>query len=386
MSLKKLGKTIRSYPALALFFLLLFGMAFGNLCWPKRTWSELENRNMAQMPSFAWKDLMDGDFLSGFSSYLQDQFMMRDAWISTESFTNAAVLQKSEEGGILYGKDHWMFTKLFRLTASNKKLMNNNLSAVQTFAKAHPGKVTFLLAPSASDIYPEELPLAAPMIDEDSNLDAIFQSVGEVAEVIDPRAVFRENKNQYLYYKTDHHWTTLGAYLAYQQFCAQQGLTPFDASAASEQVTDFYGTHYSTARLWNAQPDTITWFPLENQMTIYQVSGEDTFTPDKTESLVNTEKFVTRSKYSAFLDGNNGYSVIDGNGSGSILVVKDSYANCFIPFLTANYAKIGVIDFRSFGYGLDALIDSEGYDHVLVLYNFQTFISDTHLFNLARSS
>lgn len=121
-------------------------------------------------------------------------------------------------------------------------------------------------------------------------------------------------------------------------------------------------------------------------MTIYNVVGEAQFEAERTENLINTEKFDTRDKYAAFLDGNNGYSVIEGNGTGSILVVKDSYANSFVPYLTENYAKIGVIDFRNFRYGLDSTIEKEGYDQILILYNFQTFIADKNLINISRPS
>ena len=100
--------------------------------------------------------------------------------------------------------------------------------------------------------------------------------------------------------------------------------------------------------------------------------------------MVNTDKLSTRDKYGAFLDGNNGYSVIEGDGEGSILVVKDSYANSFVPYLTANYAKIGVVDFRNFAYGLDSTIEAEGYDQILILYNFQTFLSDSHVIYIDR--
>ena len=113
-------------------------------------------------------------------------------------------------------------------------------------------------------------------------------------------------------------------------------------------------------------------------------TGEAAYEPERTENLINADKFATRDKYAAFLDGNNGYSTIEGNGTGSILVVKDSYANSFIPYLTANYAKIGVVDFRNFKYGLDSTIEKEGYDEVLVLYNFQTFIADTNLIYITR--
>ena len=125
---------------------------------------------------------------------------------------------------------------------------------------------------------------------------------------------------------------------------------------------------------------------IVDYVLIYKVNGEADYEPVKTEGLMNLAKLDTRDKYGAFLDGNNGYSVIEGNGTGSILVVKDSYANSFIPYLTANYAKIGVVDFRGLAYGLDSTIEKEGYDEVLVLYNFQTFIADTNLIYISRPS
>ena len=205
--------------------------------------------------------------------------------------------------------------------------------------------------------------------------------------MLDLRPTFTADKNEYLYFKTDHHWTPNGAYCAYEQFCAMKGLTPFDRDAhESITVTDFQGTHYSATRLWNVENDEITYYPLKNEMTIYRITGEAAYEPETTENLINTMKFNTRDKYAAFLDGNNGYSVIEGDGEGSILVVKDSYANSFIPYLTANYGKIGVVDFRNFKYGLDSTIEQEGYDEVLILYNFQTFIADSNLIYISRPS
>ena len=282
-----------------------------------------------------------------------------------------------------------MFTKLFTVDDATQKQLAKNVQAVSDFAAAHPGKVTFLLAPSASVIYPEELPAGAPMADENAMLDDIFTTVGQNASVLDLRPTFTadKNKNEYLYFKTDHHWTPNGAYRAYEQFCAMKGLTPFDRDThESITVTDFQGTHYSATRLWNVENDEITYYPLKNEMTIYRITGEAAYEPETTENLINTMKFNTRDKYAAFLDGNNGYSVIEGDGEGSILVVKDSYANSFIPYLTANYGKIGVVDFRNFKYGLDSTIEQEGYDEVLILYNFQTFIADSNLIYISRPS
>lgn len=375
------------YPLVIFGAVLLFGGALLNLFWPKRTQIELENRKAAQSPAFSIEGLLDGSWQSSFAIWMQDQFVLRDQWIDAQRATDEIVFQKVEEGGILIGKDQWMFTKLFTVDDSTQKQLDKNVQAVSDFAAKYPGKVTFLLAPSASVIYSEELPAGAPMVDENAMLDEIFSEIGQSADVLDLRDVFTANKDQYLYFKTDHHWTPLGAYLAYQQFCTLKGLTPFDCAAReSATVEDFQGTHYSATRLWNVENDSITYYPLENPMTIFRITGEAQYEPETTENLINTEKFSTRDKYAAFLDGNNGYSVIEGNGTGSILVVKDSYANSFIPYLTENYAKIGVVDFRNFKYGLDSTIAQEGYDQILILYNFQTFIADTNLIYISRPS
>ena len=375
------------YPLVIFGAVLLFGGALLNLFWPKRTQIELENRKAAQSPAFSIEGLLDGSWQSSFAIWMQDQFVLRDQWINAQRATDEIVFQKVEEGGILIGKDQWMFTKLFTVDDSTQKQLDKNVQAVSDFAAKYPGKVTFLLAPSASVIYSEELPAGEPMVDENAMLDEIFSEIGQSADVLDLRDVFTANKDQYLYFKTDHHWTPLGAYLAYQQFCTLKGLTPFDCAAReSATVEDFQGTHYSATRLWNVENDSITYYPLENPMTIFRITGEAQYEPETTENLINTEKFSTRDKYAAFLDGNNGYSVIEGNGTGSILVVKDSYANSFIPYLTENYAKIGVVDFRNFKYGLDSTIAQEGYDQILILYNFQTFIADTNLIYISRPS
>ncbi|HIX94036.1 MAG TPA: hypothetical protein H9846_01050 [Candidatus Gemmiger excrementipullorum] len=372
-------------PLLAASALLLLGLAIANLVWPKRDMIELENRKAAQFPAFSVEALLDGRWQSGFARWMQDQFLLRDAWINTQRAADEIVFQKAEEGGILLGKDQWMFTKLFTIDDATRQQTAKNVQAVAEFAARYPGKVTFLLAPSASVIYPEALPAGAPMADENALLDDIFAQVGESAAVIDLREPFTARRDEYLYFKTDHHWTTNGAYRAYEQFCALKGLTPFDRDAhEAVTVEGFQGTHYSATRLWNVENDTITYYPLPNQMTIYNITGEAQYEPMTTENLINTDKFATRDKYAAFLDGNNGYSVIEGDGEGSILVVKDSYANSFIPYLTANYEKIGVVDFRNFKYGLDSTIEREGYDEVLILYNFQTFIADTDLIYISR--
>lgn len=182
-------------------------------------------------------------------------------------------------------------------------------------------------------------------------------------------------------HRSDHHWTSLGAYYAYQQLCTALGLTPFDTAAHTAQTADrFYGTHYSKARTWNAVPDTITWYDLPNQLTIYNVTAAGQPTDSETTGLYDTDKLTVYDKYAMFLHGNNGLSRVQGDGTGKILVIKDSYANCFVPYLTANYADIDVVDFRNYNFGLDQLIADNDYDQILVLYSFDSFKSDPYLY------
>lgn len=129
--------------SLIVFAALLCGFALVNLFWPKRENSELENRKLAQMPVFSVKTLLNGKWQDDFSTYLQDQVALRDGWINLESAVNALAFGKTEESGILNGKDGWMFTKLFTVSTDTEKQLGKNISAVTNFAQRYPGRVTF---------------------------------------------------------------------------------------------------------------------------------------------------------------------------------------------------------------------------------------------------
>lgn len=259
--------------------------------------------------------------------------------------------------------------------------MAKNLAAIQSLAQRYPGRVNLMLVPSASVVYPENVPAGAPQIDEKGILEGVAAQGEAYGRFIDVLPALTEHKGEYLYYRTDHHWTTLGAYYAYQQFCETLGLTPFDRDAhTAETCEDFYGTHYSKTRTWNAEPDTITWYDLQNSLTVWNVTGPGQPTEGTTTGLYDLDKLEVYDKYAMFLHGNNGLSRVEGDGEGKILVIKDSYANSFVPYLTANYAAIDVVDFRNYNYGLDQLIAANDYDQILVLYSYASFTTDPYLY------
>ncbi len=378
--MKEKLKELKQYPLLVLFFLFIFCFMIADGLWPKRAESDLERRDLAQFPKFSFSSLVKNEWTAKYGEYTKDQVIGRDSWLKAQSLCESLLFRKEEIGGAMIGKNDALFTKMFALTPTEEKLLQKNTTLVQQFIEKFPGQVTFLLAPSSSVINAEELPANTPMLDENARLDTIFSTVGE-ANSLDLREPFTAAKDDVqLYYDTDHHWTSYGAYLAYQQFCQMRGLTPMEVSESDyTTVPGFYGTTYSKALYWKSKPDTIAYLDLPNAMTVWNVSPTFELTENFTATMYDKSKLETGDKYAMFLYGNNGYSTIEGDGEGSILVVKDSYANSFIPYLTANYARIGVIDPRGFGLSVADFAQQEGYDEVLLLFNFQSFKESTFL-------
>lgn len=381
--MKERIKALKPYPLLVLFFVFLFVVMIADGLYPKRSYSDLERRTLSQFPKFSLSQLINNEWTSDYDSYTKDQFIFRNFWMKSQSFMESTLFQKAEIGGAVIGKNNALFTKMFGLTDTETKLLNKNTTLVKNFIDNYPGDVTLLLAPSASLIYSDELPIGTPMLDENSYLNSLFDTVG-TSNVIDLRPTFTAAKDEYIYYNTDHHWTTHGAYLAYQQFCQKEGLTPMQVNAEDYiNVPDFWGTTYSKALYWRTQPDTLSYLDLPNKMTVWDVDPQLNLTENFTAGLYDTSQLDATDKYAMFLYGNNGYSTIQGDGEGSILVVKDSYANSFVPFLCKNYAKIGVIDPRGYKLSIKDLAEKEGYDKILLLFNFQTFKSSNDLNGLA---
>ena len=379
----KRSSSLLHYPVLVVFSLFFIGLFALDLITPDRAYSEMENTTLSQRPAltqFTAKGL--NSYFTAYTKYVKDQVFGRDQWISLQSVVETTLLQKEQSGGILLGKEHMMFPRTYGLVSSETRTLPKNTAALEALCQRYPGKVNVMLVPAASAIYPENVPAGAPLLDEDCYLDSLSDAVQAAGgRFVDVRQTLVDHKDEYIYYRTDHHWTSLGAYYAYRQLCDALGLAPFDTAAHTALTADhFYGTHYAKARTWNAVPDVITYYDLANTLTVWNVTAAGQPAEGQTTGLYDTEKLSVYDKYAMFLHGNNGLSRVQGNGSGRILVIKDSYANCFVPYLTANYADIDVVDFRNYNYGLDQLIADNGYDQILVLYNFDSFKSDPYLY------
>ncbi len=330
---------------------------------------------------------MSNEWTQEYETYVQDQFLLRHQWIAAKSFAEGLLL-RTENNNVIYGEDGYQFFKFMELntgTDGTSTQLAQNTAFLTRFAARHPGKVNVMLVPSASNILADKLPAGAPVLDENPLMDEFFAEVGTVAEVIDVRSAFRENKEDYLYYRTDHHWTTDGAYLAYQAAAEALGLGAFEPAAhTAVEVEGFTGTNFNKSLKHNTVEDVLKYYELDNTLTVKQLLTDGSEYSSEEGGLYDLSKLAVRDKYAMFLRGNNGYSTIAGDTANGrrILVIKDSYANCFVPFLTADYEQIDVVDLRFWKYNVETLMELFDYDEVLVLYNFQTFTTETTLFYL----
>ena len=236
MDRKKRVSSLKQYPVLAAFTLFFAALFVLDLVTPDRAYSELENTTLTQRPKLTAVSV-DGlnNYFTNYTKYVKDQVFGRDQWISLQSLAETTLFQKTQSGGILLGREHRMFARRYRVLPTEERVWNKNLAAVQSLGERYPGKVRFMLVPSASVLYPEDLPLAAPQMDEEGRIDEA-QAALPAVQFLRVTDALRAHKDEYLYYRTDHHWTTLGAYYAYEQFCEAQGLTPFDRSAQSVET------------------------------------------------------------------------------------------------------------------------------------------------------
>ena len=378
--MKEKLQLLRKYPIVLVFMVFLMGFAIFDELYPKREYSELENRQLAQRPPFTLASVLNENtndtWMAKYNTYTQDQVAFRDEWIDLKSRMEA-VLLKTENNGVWYGSDDYLFAKELEVGG----YFERNLGALEKFSQRHPGQVDVMIVPSASLILADKLPWHAPMFDEGACLDEAAARLSGLASVYDMRQTLSAHKDEYIFYRTDHHWTTDGAFYAYEAWANANGLTVFDRAAHESQLRtteDFWGTNYSKARKYDAVADVIQWYELPNTLTVFRNERDGTVSQEA-GPMVDEAMLETRDKYRAFLRGNNGYCEIAGDGEGSILVVKDSYANSFVPFLTANYAKIGIVDFRDNLNKLDAIMADGNYDKVLFLYSLDGFSTDTYL-------
>ena len=356
------------------FFLPLFLLSLFTFLLPAQEFSENENRILAQRPQFSYQNISSGNYQSELTAYLSDQVPLREFWIKSNTSVKKLSGQK-EINGMYIGDDHYYFQKFTDDSYSSTR-MASIFQMIDNFVQTYSLPASVMLIPSPGTVLPDKLPDNAPYYNADPIYEAAEQSLS--CPVIDLRDTFLANADTtQLYYRTDHHWTSQGAYLAYQAYCHSMGVTP--KKYALEKVTDsFYGTLYSKLLDSAAIPDEI-YAPVDISEVV--VTYEDGATSN---SLYHPDKLEEKDKYTYFLGGNYGIVTLktNANTGKKLLLIKDSFSNSFVPFLLGDYDEIVVIDLRYYTGNIADVIRSQGITQMLFLYEVSNLLTDTGIARL----
>lgn len=338
-----------------------------------KDFSALENRNLAEKPKVEKEAVLSGQFGEDFETYIADQFPLRNEMIAVKSNVER-MLGKKDSHGVFIGKDGH-FLQDFK--KPDDKLLKKNMGYIDVFAKEID--TYMMIAPTATKVLEDKLPKYASPYDEGVFLQAIQEEANH-AKFVDLLPALKKHRTEPIYYKTDHHWTTLGAYYAYVEFCKSYGIAPlqledFEIEQAS---TEFYGTLFSKGNFTFAKPDTLEIFHYkgEEKVSVYDVNLNET-----KDSMYARDFLKEKDKYGVFLNQNQPMLILNTgvNNGKKIMMIKDSYANCLIPFLTAHFEEIHVLDIRFLNLPVLEYAKSEGIKDAIILYNVQNFSEETRM-------
>ena len=351
-------------------------MTFVTLPSEPAPFSENENRTLAVFPEVSFKSFKDEKLMTGIEKWFADRFYGREQWIKLRNGTER-IIGKVDINGVFTANDRMMQI----WTGYDKEFITKNLNAMNRFSEKFEGKqMCFLLAPTSQEVYSDLFPASAP-IGSQSELLEFCRTGLDTIQTINVMPTMKLHADDYIYYRTDHHWTTFGAYLAYYDAAKAMGLKPselndFDIEHASGS---FRGTLYSKTLDDSVTPDIMDYYHFRTDRGIKLTinNGKEIKTYD---SLYFREYLDVKDKYSSFLGPNSPYMSIETGAEGpTLLIFKDSYAHALIPFLTAHFSRIDVLDLRLINEGYSAYVDVNDYDSVMFIFNAITFSEGTDI-------
>ena len=346
-----------------------------------------DNSTKTGVDSFleGYETVSSGKFGKEFETFFADHFPARKFWVGANAY---ATLYEGNNGanGVYNCGDGY----LINTPVPEDNQIKNNLEILTDF-KTDVGNVpmTAMFVPSTGYIANDVLPLIHMTYRDDEYFDTISSTLKNGGiDFIDLRETFKsEYKNgRQLYYKTDHHWTTAGAYVGYKQLCERLNLTPAaESSFDIEKHDGFYGTTYSKSGFWFTPPDTVeVWKNPNNTPDKISITIRDGLDEKKQDSMFFYDHDKADDKYPIFIDGNHAYTEITNKNAkgGTIVVIKDSFSHCMAPFLAENYSKVILVDMRYNTLDITALVQQEKPEQVLVLYGIDNFAEDTDIGHL----
>lgn len=349
----------------------LAGLGILHVVFPDRTFSEIENRYLAQIPKFSLTRLEKGLYTSDIDTYLEDQFPFRDGFVSLKTEYEYLTGKKEFNGVYLCGD-----TLISKVVGDDKS--SENLNYVSKFQSRCEIPVYFGLIPTAAEIWKDKLPFGAPSFDQFEYI----QNSEEITENnVDVHTYLYSNSRQPIYYRTDHHWTSLGAYYGYCAFMDALGL-PKSVSVSSNQgktvTSDFNGTLFSLSGVHWLEPDCIETYIEDKEIEVVSYTGKETLT----HGLYADEKLEGKDKYSYFLGGNNPLVIIKNQNASSnkkLLLVRDSFSDSMAPFLCQDFSQVHLLDLRYYRESVTEYAQENNIDCIYICYSVDNFQKDANI-------
>lgn len=360
------------------FVCILFGLSAKGIVSEDKTYSAAEKRELQTMPKLSAKAIKKGTFQQKYETYLSDQFPGRDMWVQVQTDT-ARLMGKSISNGVYFGEDDYLLE--YHTDAEfETKQERKNIKALAKLVKniADDYSVHAMLVPTKTWTLQQKLPFCAPTYDEQKMYDSLNEQLGNLADsvVVPVQETLLSHRDEEIYYRTDHHWTTLGAWYGYQSFLKAAGMDGSLAEKKREFVTvsdDFLGSTYAKVNQ-ASKKDVIEAYEPKTDLDVVYNMGETDLT-----TFFDSSYLKSSDEYSYFTGGNQAIIEITGGEANGkmLLVIKDSFANCMVPFLAEDYEKVIVVDLRQLNVGCQAILDSFRPTDVLILYNTAQFAQDS---------
>ena len=361
-----------------IFILILFLFLIINIIVPNKEKSVQENRMLATKPKFRLSSLISGDYDEKFEAYMDDQFVGRDMWRKLK-VTVDRICGSRLENGVYIGRNGQL---LEQIEVADENHLAANIKAIKSFSESQKKiPVRMMLVPDAANVLNHSLPALAKPEDQTQMFSMVRKDLGDSVEWIDVSTELNKHKTEKIYYKTDHHWTTLGAFYAFQATAPSLGIEgDLSGKYVSHAVSSSFNGMLASKSGVNLGE--------KEQIDIYVPTEEDTdliidYVDEgkRSTSLYDSSKLKEKDQYTVFLGGNS--SLLDirtvSTSTKRLLLVKDSFANSFIPFLTPYYREIVVVDPRYYSGTINDLMDSYRISEVLFLYSGNTFFKDNNI-------
>ncbi|MBR6297017.1 MAG: hypothetical protein IKR40_11135 [Treponema sp.] len=354
--------------------ILSLALSLLTVFWPKKNYSENENRYLEEFPKLSFDSIKDASFMKDSENYVSDHFILRDFFMTVKTVYER--MTGRNQVNKIYMCDDGYYIEEYDGLKNTKRIEG----AIKRLAEKSTGaNVRVMLVPTAVTICDDKLPATAKNADQLADIKRIENDLSGIrAEFVDVSDALRNARSEQIFYKLDHHWTTLGAYTAYRELAKSFGFEPIERNQFEEKIvsTDFKGSFYSKVNDLLAKPDSIVEF--RSQRLSLNVKYPDRKL--ETDKLTADEYLEKKDKYSYFLNNQNSFVEVHNENAQSprtLAVVKDSYANCMISFLAEHFSTIYVFDTRFYRNKVTDFINENNVSDVLFLYNMHTIDTDT---------